>query len=131
MNSSVPSVSPPLITAALTRIATMTPTIPQNSVVLNACFVSVVRRRSLPLRRVGSVRTAPDLVAASMRSLFLLVRYAAWAVQADRGGSHLPLCSQTNGQVTIALSEASCLAQLGYPPLHHPNACSGSFCEPR
>jgi hypothetical protein len=48
MNSSVPPVSPPLIAAALTRIATITPTIAQNSVVLNACLVSVVRRRMTP-----------------------------------------------------------------------------------
>ena len=56
-----------VLTAALTRIAAMTPTIPQNSVVLKACFVSVVRRRMRPSRRRESVRTAPGFVAASMR----------------------------------------------------------------
>src|SRR5215213_7448586 len=45
MNWSVPS-SPPLTTAALTRIATISPSIAQNSVVLKAAFVSVARRRA-------------------------------------------------------------------------------------
>ena len=40
MNWSVPS-SPPLITAAATRIETISPSIAQNSVVLKAAFVSV------------------------------------------------------------------------------------------
>src|SRR4051794_10685336 len=47
MNSSVP-LSPPLMAAALTRMPTITTTIAQNSVVLNAFLVSVVRRRSAP-----------------------------------------------------------------------------------
>jgi hypothetical protein len=50
MNSSVP-LSPPLIAAADTRIATITPTIAQNSVVLKACLVSVEKRRTAPLAR--------------------------------------------------------------------------------
>src|SRR5215204_5166831 len=49
MNSS-PSLSPPVITAALTRIAAMTPTMAQNSVVLNDALVSVAKRltRAIP-----------------------------------------------------------------------------------
>src|SRR5215208_320518 len=50
MNSSVP-LSPPLITAADTRIPTTTATIAQNSVVLKACLVSVAKRRTAPLAR--------------------------------------------------------------------------------
>src|SRR3954452_8483325 len=49
MNSSVPgAVSPPLIIAAAARMPTITSAIAQNSVVLNACFVSVERRRTPP-----------------------------------------------------------------------------------
>src|SRR3954453_591145 len=58
MNSSVP-LSPPLITAALTRIATIRPTIAQNSLVLNACLVSVARRRVTGLRLRPVRRSAP------------------------------------------------------------------------
>src|SRR4051794_39787259 len=68
MNSSVPPVSPPLIAAAAARIATITPTIAQNSVVLKACFVSVARRRTavrLTERSSASVRPT-RLVADSM-----------------------------------------------------------------
>src|SRR3954452_6499145 len=63
MNSSVPgAVSPPLIEAAATRMPTITATIAQNSVVLNACFVSVERRRTRSRPAVRSV-LAPTLPA--------------------------------------------------------------------
>src|SRR4051794_10492904 len=73
MNSSVPLVSPPLMTAALIRIAATTPTKPQNSVVLNACLVSVLRRRMtpVPLPSIASGRVRL-LVAASIGLLLLL-----------------------------------------------------------
>src|SRR5215213_5744112 len=74
MNSSVPgAVSPPLIMAAAARMPTITTTIAQNSVVLNACFVSVDRRRTA-LRPADRSTLAPAprfrVVAASM--VFLL-----------------------------------------------------------
>jgi hypothetical protein len=47
MNSSVPPVSPPLITAALIRMPRITATMPKNSVVLNECLVSVPSRCEL------------------------------------------------------------------------------------
>src|SRR3954471_22804978 len=50
MNSSVPPLSPPLISAALMRMPTTTATIAMNSVVLNALLVSVVRRWSARVR---------------------------------------------------------------------------------
>src|SRR5437868_6808746 len=63
MNSSVPGlVSPPLIDAAATRMPTTTATIAQNSVVLNACFVSVERRR-IALVRADRSTPAPALPA--------------------------------------------------------------------
>jgi hypothetical protein len=61
-----------LITAALIRIATMTPTIAQNSVVLNACFVSVLKRRANPRASLLSgERPRAPLVAASIYESFL------------------------------------------------------------
>jgi hypothetical protein len=68
MNSSVPgAVSPPFIVAALIRIATITPTIAQNSVVFRALLVSVVRRdRDLVRLLAGGVLRAAD--RASMGS---------------------------------------------------------------
>jgi hypothetical protein len=57
--------------AALTRIATITPTMAQNSVVLKACLVSVVRRRTMPVWRTESVRAAPDVVASIATCPFL------------------------------------------------------------
>src|SRR3954452_14172021 len=114
MNSSVPLVSPPLITAALTRIATTTPTIAQNSVVLKACLVSVVRRRIRPSRRIGSVRTAPGLVPASIDAVSLSFDVLAWAVQGDRR-SLSPLCSQTGWQVASRYGEQCCLASARLP----------------
>src|SRR3954447_19851020 len=68
MNSSVPgAVSPPLIVAAAARMPTITATIAQNSVVLNACFVSVERRRTTD-RPAGRSTLAPAarVVADSM-----------------------------------------------------------------
>src|SRR3954451_9672194 len=70
MNWSVP-LSPPLITAAATRIATISPSIAQNSVVLKAAFVSVTRRRALlstlsPLSRTEGARVASDAAIAKL-----------------------------------------------------------------
>src|SRR3954452_23017793 len=79
MNSSVPPVSPPLIAAALTRMATITPTIAQNSVVLNACFVSVARRRTLPT--LTPVLAGVAAVAASTGSLLVFVGLARQALR--------------------------------------------------
>src|SRR5215208_7016718 len=85
MNSSVP-LSPPLITAALTRIETTRTTIAQNSVVLNACLVSVTSRRAalpkldlllLPVRaspRVTSVAAIAELLIGWGRRVFLASR---------------------------------------------------------
>src|SRR3954451_17137056 len=71
MNSSVPPVSPPLIAAAATRIPTTTPTIAQNSVVLNAALVSVLSRRATPLRprSAAPVRTLADSIDSSLVDL--------------------------------------------------------------
>src|SRR3954451_15931764 len=68
MNSSVPgAVSPPLIEAAATRMPTITTTIAQNSVVLNACFVSVEIRRVTPyLAERSTPAPGARLVADSM-----------------------------------------------------------------
>src|SRR6188472_3205783 len=67
MNSSVPEVSPPLIEAAATRMPTITTTMAQNSVVLNACLVSVENLRIALLRlaeRSVSALTPPARVVA-------------------------------------------------------------------
>src|SRR5512132_1037658 len=69
MNSSVPPLSPPLMAAALTRIATMTPTIAQNSVVLKAALVSVRRRAarpSPPPRRASAPRVVTSWAVRSL-----------------------------------------------------------------
>jgi hypothetical protein len=61
MNSSVP-LSPPLISAALTRIDTTRTTIAQNSVVLKLAFVSWLRsatRARIPVARGVSTRVLP------------------------------------------------------------------------
>src|SRR2546423_5353104 len=71
MNLSVP-LSPPLMTAALIRMAATSPTIAQNSVVLNACLVSVVRRRAvraMPVRWVARSPPVAPVVAMSQNSL--------------------------------------------------------------
>jgi hypothetical protein len=47
-------------------------------------------------------------------------------VQADRVGHTRPFAPRLDGQVALALGEASCLAQVVYPLRHHPNKCSGN-----
>src|SRR3954451_18207990 len=62
MNSSVPLVSPPLITAAATRMPAITPSIAQNSVVLGAALVSVLRRRTeMPVAPLGALVVADSI----------------------------------------------------------------------
>src|SRR5215213_1790305 len=76
MNSSVP-LSPPLISAALTRIATTSPSMAQNSVVLMAAFVSWLRsarRPRIPFVRGVSTRVLPVApVVAKVCSFELIV----------------------------------------------------------
>src|SRR5215207_3019034 len=74
MNSSVP-LSPPLISAALTRIETTSTTIAQNSVVLKLAFVSWLRsamRARIPVARGVSTRVLPVApVVAKMCSFWV------------------------------------------------------------
>ena len=62
-----PVASPPLMTAALTRMATTRATMAQNSVVLNACLVSVASRRAtLPTDEpFPSARTLPRVTSVA------------------------------------------------------------------
>src|SRR4051794_11144990 len=67
MNSSVPgAVSPPVIAAALIRIAAITPTIAQNSVVFNELLVSVANLRDTDLPRSFTAEGARPTDPASM-----------------------------------------------------------------
>src|SRR5215217_3857174 len=91
MNSSVP-LSPPLIAAALIRIAATSTTKVQNSVVLNACLVSVARRRAVlpkpPVTpvRAGGVVTSCEAMCDSFRWIASMLGFRT-RPEADRASS--------------------------------------------
>src|SRR5215207_5955085 len=99
MNSSVP-LSPPSMRAALTRIAAIRATIAQNSVVLNACLVSVVRRRAErempPERALRSPLVTPVL---AMCSNSFLLRASRRTTQPCPGEQESPSESHLSGTI--------------------------------